>query len=1008
MDAHVAGTVAAVCLAALVGFRPGAPALAAPPPADGARSDTGAILAASALPPEIDRPLGHDPISATIDRLDNGLTIYVSPRHDRPEIVTRIVVRAGSRQDPADSTGLAHYLEHMLFKGTDGIGTIDAAREARELQVIARLYRALRTAKDEVERRDILRAIDQANQRAARYAVPNELDQLYGELGVSEVNAYTAQDYTVYLATVPANRFAAWAAIEAERFQRPVFRLFYPELEAVYEEKNELLDDPWNRQAEALDALLYPGHPYGTNSGIGEIEHLKNPAYDDMVAFFHRYYVPNNMAVVIAGDIEAEQAVDILGVAFSGWQPRLLPPAAAREPPTPAGRVVTEILAPGQEGVAIGWRAPAGASPDRDAFEVLATLLSAPSGGLIDRELRASQLLPDADSGAVFMREAGLWTVEASARAGQSVAEVERLLGGVIDKAVAAGPSDGDVAAAKQRWHIDEALALEDNRGRADRMTEAFALGVDWETWSARAQRIASVTTAQVAEVARRYLGGNRAVVRRLRGAHSPSKLPRPAITPVTIDNDRHSARAREIAAMPAEPIAPAWLVEDRDYRVIQTPSGPLYSAQNRDNDVAELRFAFDLGYRSHPLVCLAINAWQSSGVNGRSPAEVAAQLFALGAEIDTWCDADGAYIAVTAPDASLAAATTLLRHWLGAPRFDAATRKRFVDSEFGRRAGDMEEPAFAAVAVAAFAARGQASPYLAAPTNTQVEQATAAGLSRQLHELGKRVSATMYYGSQPAEQIAAIAALAPRNAAVVRPPRRTLRSVARPTAFLIDRDVAQAELRLTFPSPPLPPQQMGLAALYSRFVGGDMGAVIFQEIREARGLAYDARAGFDVGSESDDDSAAYVVIQSQSDKVVEALTTALAVLVPMDVPSERFAAAQRGLDGQYRSERIARRAIPYTVHIWRERGLSGDPREIEWRQLTSATAGDLRAFAARATKSPPVISLMGDLQRIDQSALAGIAEIIRVEMNDLVSYAEDTPRPRLGSGAYPRVYVVR
>src|SRR5690606_21242831 len=242
-------------------------------------------------------------MAVTVHRLANGMTVYVSENHEKPQVSAWIGVRAGGRMDPPTSTGLAHYLEHMLFKGSDEFGTLDAAREAEHVEQVRVLYRQLRDARDEASRRAILTKIDAQTQAMAAYAIPNELDRMYSTLGVTGVNAFTSFESTVYIANVPSNRLAAWSRVEAERFADPVFRLFLPELEAVYEEKNLSLDSPEDRVTVAGLAALFPRHPYGTQTVIGEVEHLKSPAFDDMVRFFADWYAPNNMAIALAGDV---------------------------------------------------------------------------------------------------------------------------------------------------------------------------------------------------------------------------------------------------------------------------------------------------------------------------------------------------------------------------------------------------------------------------------------------------------------------------------------------------------------------------------------------------------------------------------------------------------------------------------------------------------------------------------------------------------------------------------
>ena len=268
------------------------------------------------VPAVVATPLANDLMQVTVHRLANGLTVYLAPSHDKPRITARIVVRSGSRHDPADCTGLGHYLEHMLFKGSTRLGTLSWEREKPLQARIVDLYTRRFTATDSGEKDRLYGEIDRANVAAMKLEVPNELDKLYNQLGFDGVNAFTMDEGTAYICNFPRNRAEAWARLESDRFTNPVFRLFTTELETVYEEKNMSIDDPETGLYEALGLALYPRHPYGTQPTLGTIEHLKNPSLQRVYDQFRVKYVPNNMAIVLAGDFEREEMLKLVARHF--------------------------------------------------------------------------------------------------------------------------------------------------------------------------------------------------------------------------------------------------------------------------------------------------------------------------------------------------------------------------------------------------------------------------------------------------------------------------------------------------------------------------------------------------------------------------------------------------------------------------------------------------------------------------------------------------------------------
>ena len=244
--------------------------------------------------------------------LDNGLKVYLSVNEEKPRLNAYIAVRTGSKNDPAETTGLAHYLEHLMFKGTGRFGVTDSVKEAPLLADIEARYEKYRTLTDPAERRQAYHEIDSVSQLAAKYFIPNEYDKLMSAIGADGVNAYTSNDQTVYVCDIPSNEIENWAKIESERFQHMIIRGFHTELEAVYEEYNISLTNDFRKQYAAMLAKLFPNHPYGTQTTLGTQEHLKNPSITNIKNYFKKWYVPNNVAICMAGDFDPDEVKMLL------------------------------------------------------------------------------------------------------------------------------------------------------------------------------------------------------------------------------------------------------------------------------------------------------------------------------------------------------------------------------------------------------------------------------------------------------------------------------------------------------------------------------------------------------------------------------------------------------------------------------------------------------------------------------------------------------------------------
>jgi predicted Zn-dependent peptidase len=945
------------------------------------------ILAASDLPAPRATPLPNDPMGVTIHRLSNGVTVYVSTDRAQPRFAAWIAVRAGSRMDPAASTGLAHYLEHMLFKGSRRLGTTDFDGEAPHLAKVAELYDALRGAPDDKARAALFEQIDAATQEQAKFAIPNELDQLYAGLGISGVNAFTSDEQTVYIADVPKNRLEAWAAVEAERFADPQFRLFWPELESVYEEKNISLDSPESRVFESLALGLFPHHPYGTQPTIGTVEHLKTPAYADMVAYFHRWYLPNNIAIVLAGDIDAATALPVLEKAFARLTPKPLERPEPGELEPLKGRSQVDVVAKGEEALFLGWRTVPIRHPDQAAIEAMDLILDNSVSGLLNVDLILTQKVPKASSFQSFANEAGFAVLSATARDGQTHAELERLLLGEVAKLKAGAFTADDLAAVVLNAEIHEKRELESNEARVGKMTEAFIAHAPWDWTAGHLDRLRAVTREDVMRVAKTYLGDDYLVVRRVRGEYQPPKIAKPAITPVKLDPSRQSPMAAEIKQMVAPPIEPAWLAEGTDYQRGKLPAGDFIAVKNPSNDLFTVTYRFDLGERNERLLCHALSLLERSGAGELTPEVLAKKLYAMGTSIETSCGPDETQLVVSGIDRNLEASVALLDQWLRAPKFERGTLDALVANTLSARKDQVAEPREIASALASYAQRGERSRYLIVPSNATLKATGGDALRALLKRLPDRQHRTTYFGPRAVADVASIVALGKDHAEVPARAPDAFRKVDGVEVFLLAQPTAQSQVRIAMPKPPASADARAMLELYSEYMSGGMGALVFQEIREARGLAYSAWATFAEGARKVDPSVLLASLGTQGDKTMDALTTLLGLLGNPPITPERLTTAKRALEESYRTTRIEPRAVAATVQSWDDLGEASDPRPRERAQIQAADAAALGRFATDAAKGTTIISVAGDATRFDAAGLAKLGKVVKVEVEQLFGY---------------------
>ena len=436
-----------------------------------------------------------DLLNTRIYTLDNGLKVYLSVNKEQPRIQTYVAVRTGSKNDPAETTGLAHYLEHLMFKGTQQFGTNNPVAEKPLLDEIEQKYEEYRLITDPELRKQKYHEIDSISQLAARYFIPNEYDKLMAAIGAEGTNAYTSNDVTCYTEDIPSNEIENWAKIQSDRFQNMVIRGFHTELEAVYEEYNIGLSNDQRKLFTALCTMLYPTHPYGTQTTIGTQEHLKNPSITNIKKYYNKWYVPNNCAICMSGDLDPDKTIAIIDKYFSSWKPGkdISQPVFPAQKPITAPRD-TVVIGQEAETIWLGWRFDKASSLQVDTLDLVDHILNNGKAGLLDINLNQKMEVLSAFAGSECMADHGGFIVGGMPKQGQTLDEVRKLLLGELDKLKSGDFSDDLIPAIINNMKLDYYRSMENNRSRADRYVDAFINGIPWEQEVGKIDRISKIT----------------------------------------------------------------------------------------------------------------------------------------------------------------------------------------------------------------------------------------------------------------------------------------------------------------------------------------------------------------------------------------------------------------------------------------------------------------------------------------------------------------------------------
>ncbi|MBA3541846.1 MAG: insulinase family protein, partial [Deltaproteobacteria bacterium] len=747
---------------------------------------------------------------------------------------------------------------------------------------------------------------------------------------------------------------------------------------AVYEEKNRGLDSPGRRAYEAFLKALFPKHGYGRPT-LGEIEHLKSPAYQDMEAFFARYYTPGNMAILLAGDVDAS-VLPLLEQEFGQFK-RPAGDANDNGPLPPiAGRTQVEVQVPSNEGVMLGWHLVSATAKDRAALELMDLLLLDGKSGILARELLITQKVANAGSGPTFMRESGYFNLYADALDGQSHGDLEKLLLGLVGKLQRGEFTDSDLATAILIAELNKQQQLESNEGRMQMLEEAFLVGEDWATVVDRIAQFKKVTRDDIVRVAKQYLTNNFVVVKKVKGTATPPKITKPGITAVKLDPSRRGAFAKSILDMPVSPIEAVSLKVGADYERSTLPTGDLVTVKNTRNGLFSITYQFDHGRTDERLVCLALEVLQVSGAGKRSPEQVARHLHELGLTVDTSCAKSYSYITISGIDRNLEAGMTLLREWLADPALDETIVKARVAAALTERANAIKSPQTISGAQAAYARFGPDSDYLVVATNKELQAATPAQLKASINKFLHRKHRTAYFGPRSQTEASAVIALGDGK---VPTKARVATKFRKPNAlFVTDQETAQTHVWAIWPRKSANDVDRAAGTLFGEYIQ----PILYQEVREARGLAYTVFGGFSAGGKKLDDASVFVYTGTQGDKTHDAVDAILSTL-RQGVDESRLAQAKEAIGQSHRVERIAPRAIATTVFQWQDEGEKADPRAARTQRTLAFDKAALDKWMKGALGAPVIVSIVGDKKKLDDVKLKKLAPITVVPVTKLFGY---------------------
>ena len=928
-------------------------------------------------------------------RLENGLTVWLNEDHSQPKVFGAVVVKAGAKDCP--DTGIAHYFEHMMFKGTDRIGTLDYESEKVLLDSIAMKYDELAMTEDTAARARLQKEINELSIRSSEYVIPNEFNRLINRFGGSGLNAATSYDATIYFNTFSPQYMVQWAEINSERLINPVFRLFQSELETVYEEKNMYGDFIGGQVMDTLMARYFGPHPYAYPI-IGSTKNLKNPRLTEMHKFFEDYYVASNMALILSGDFDAQQVMPILEKAFSrirsGNAPKqekvMLPPFNGRE------TMKVKFPIPFIKAMGLGFRGVSANHEDQVALNIAVNLLNNANGtGYLDK-LMVEHKLMGALAINESMNEAGILAVAIMPKLLiQSYSSAEKMVWDEINRVKNGDFSDEMFNSLKLEQKRQYASSLENIDSRATIMMNLFSQGKSWNDYLNEVARIESITKEDVVRVAQKYFSNNYLCVTKSTGKYPKDNLPKPAFSPVVPRNaDASSSYAKQLEKIPEQQVAPRIIDFEKDVKTSKlTPLVTLYTTPNPLNDIFTLNISYGIGALEQPELMQLTNYLQLLGTESLSFEQFRSRLQSIGSTLAFDVTPDAFVMKVTGFDNHIDETMELVGDFIRHAKADDKKLRQIVDDAKVSEKAFFKSGDNVASALLEQVKYGDQSRYLRKLSLSQIKKLKGKDMLA-IYDKVRSVQCDLHYcGTLPVEKvIGTIRQHLPLERTTVAsnsPYYRELKQYDRPTVFFIDMpDMAQSIVYGYVKGDPVDDKASRHASrLFSVYFGGDMSSLMFQEIREFRSFAYRTSGRYQLPNHAHKGTAGSftAMLSTQSDKTLDALGVLDSLIREMPLKPERMEAVKQTLVNRINNDYPPFRNLSEKVASARMEGFDRDPAEEFLRDIATMDMQDISRFYREQISGRPVVYVIaGNRKHIEMKKLAEYGTIIKVKKKDI------------------------
>lgn len=941
-----------------------------------------------------EEPVAKDPLQAKIYTLANGLKIFITVNKTEPKVQTYIAVKAGSKFDPSDNTGLAHYLEHLMFKGTPQFGTNNWEKEKVILAQISDLYEAHKAEKDSAKKKELYKKIDALSYEASKYAIPNEYDKIITSLGAQGTNAYTSNDQTVYQNIVPSNELEKWMKLESERFQNLVMRLFHTELEAVYEEYNISQDNDGRWAYANVLKALYPNHPYGTQTTIGEGEHLKNPSMVNIRKYFEKYYVPNNVAICLSGDLDPEKTVALVEKYFGSWKSKDIEPFKMPEIKPITAPLSIENLGSQEEFLYIGYRIPA--MNDRESLKsiVIDQIMANGNAGIIDLNLVQKQKVLNAYSFPNLMHDFGAYLMYGKPKEGQSLEQVRDLLLEQIEQFKKGAWEDWMISASINDLELKKMKEYENNASRAGAFVTAFTNDIEWKDYVQQVEIMRSFTKQELIDFANKYYGNNYVVSYKRKGVAKSHKVDKPQITPVQMNRDSTSAFFNKLISEKSPSVEPVFVDFKKEIqsKVLESKTVLDY-VKNKENTYSKYCIILPMGSDHSKMLDLSTQYLNYLGTDKLNAEEFRKELFKNGLEIGVSLQRDKTILTLSGLERNINTGIALLYDHLNSCKVDTAAWKNMISGILKQRDNVKTNKGAIFGALANYAKYGAKNPNNSGYSNEELKKLNPNEFITYIQSLLKYEHSLFFYGQDESKIVNAIAGKYTAKTKFVKVPELIQKfevkdNVADKVFMYNYPTMVQSQIMLTHKSNAFDKSMYPFAYTFNDYFGSGLSSIVFQELREQKALAYSAYSVYRAPSNLNEPFFLQAFIGTQTDKMPTAAKEFRKLLNNMPKVPIQFNSSKESALKQIASDRIVRDNVYWSYLNYKKLGIDYDIRKDIYKAIETTTLEEFgNEFKKRISDKTFTTILMGDSSKMKLEDIKDFGAIEELNAKQLFGF---------------------